>query len=280
MKFLPSHSTVVAYTALFFALTTGAYAAIKLPADSVTTRHIKKDAVTGAKVKDGTLAAADFAKGQLPAGTAGAAGPAGPAGPAGARGPEGAKGEAGPTGAAGATGPMGPTGPAGKDATLGKMHRIVASDPFVPKTEGEFVKVCSSLDNWIPHSANERVIGWWAATGQEEDGFKVTTDCTNGFGLITPRDGVYALSLNWMWNSNPSGYRTLGLRIRRANGTEYVGESRVPAVSGTETAQNVNSTVRLLKGDLIQAYVIQTSGNALGMVRDGRTSLTAQFVAP
>jgi hypothetical protein len=71
---------VVAFLALFVALSGTSYAVSQLPAKSVGTKQLKSNAVTGAKVKDGSLRAADFRPGQLPAG------PAGPTGPAGASG--------------------------------------------------------------------------------------------------------------------------------------------------------------------------------------------------
>jgi hypothetical protein len=54
-----------------------------LPPSSVGTTHLRANAVTGAKVKDGSLTRRDFAAAQLPAGPAGPAGAAGPAGPPG-----------------------------------------------------------------------------------------------------------------------------------------------------------------------------------------------------
>jgi hypothetical protein len=60
-----------------------------LPRGSVGTTQLKAGAVTGLKVKDGTLAAADFKAGELPAG---AQGP---------RGDKGDKGDAGPSGMSG-----------------------------------------------------------------------------------------------------------------------------------------------------------------------------------
>jgi collagen type VII alpha len=67
---------------------------IKLPKNSVTTKQ----------VKDGSLLAADFKAGQLPAG------PAGPTGATGATGATGKSGEAGPKGDTGQTGQTGPAG--------------------------------------------------------------------------------------------------------------------------------------------------------------------------
>jgi hypothetical protein len=74
-----------------------------LPPNSVGAAQLKPNAVTGLKVKDGSLVAADFRKGQLPAGPAGATGPAGPQGPAGPAGPQGAQGQQGPQGPSPAT---------------------------------------------------------------------------------------------------------------------------------------------------------------------------------
>jgi hypothetical protein len=88
----------VALLALFVALGGTSYAAVQPPANSVGTKQIKKNAVTSAKVKNGSLRSADFAAGQLPAGAAGRAGPAGPAGPQGAAGPQGPKGDKGDKG--------------------------------------------------------------------------------------------------------------------------------------------------------------------------------------
>jgi hypothetical protein len=91
-------NNVVAYIALFVALSGSAYAATALPAGSVGTSQLKNGAVTAAKVKHRSLLALDFAAGRLPAGARGPAGPVG--GP-------------GQTGSAGAPGPPGGTGPAG-----------------------------------------------------------------------------------------------------------------------------------------------------------------------
>jgi hypothetical protein len=71
-KRLPSPALTVACLALLVALAGTGYAAIRLPRNSVTT----------VQVKDFSLLARDFKRGQLPAGPQGPAGPAGPAGAA------------------------------------------------------------------------------------------------------------------------------------------------------------------------------------------------------
>ena len=89
LKPCPSPASVLGGLALIIALGGTSYAALRLPANSVTSEQ----------VKNGTLLRKDFKAGQLPAGprgftgTTGAVGPAGPMGPAGAQGAKGAPGD-------------------------------------------------------------------------------------------------------------------------------------------------------------------------------------------
>jgi hypothetical protein len=99
-----TYANVMATIAVFLALGGGAYAAFKLPKNSVGTKQLKANAVNSAKVKNRSLLARDFKAGQLPAG---------PAGLQGATGPQGAPGAPCPAGDANCKGPTGPTGPAG-----------------------------------------------------------------------------------------------------------------------------------------------------------------------
>jgi hypothetical protein len=79
-------ANVVACLALFVALGGAGYAAFKLPKNSVGGKQLKKNAVTSAKVKNGSLLAQDFRAGQLPAGATGPRGGAGAPGVPGAPG--------------------------------------------------------------------------------------------------------------------------------------------------------------------------------------------------
>lgn len=119
-KHPPSAATVISIAALVIALGGAGYAAVAIPRNSVGTEQLKKSAVTSAKVRDYSLLARDFKKGQLPrgaqgdegpAGPVGATGPTGPAGPAGPEGPQGAQGPQGVAGATGAQGVAGAIGP-------------------------------------------------------------------------------------------------------------------------------------------------------------------------
>lgn len=80
---------VVACISLAVALGGVGVAANVLPVGSVGPRQIQKNAVTSIKVRNGSLVAADFRAGQLPAGPAGAKGDPGDPGPKGDSGPRG-----------------------------------------------------------------------------------------------------------------------------------------------------------------------------------------------
>lgn len=90
-----TYANVMATIAVFLALGGGAYAALRLPKNSVGSAQIKKNAVNSSKVGDGTLLARDFRARQLPAGAQGKQGPQGTQGPQGPQGVQGPKGVTG-----------------------------------------------------------------------------------------------------------------------------------------------------------------------------------------
>lgn len=93
-------SNVLSLAAIFIVLGGTSYAATKLATNAVKSRNIAKNAITSAKVKDGSLLRKDFKSGQIPAGPRG---PAGATGPAGAKGDKGDKGDIGPSSATSVT---------------------------------------------------------------------------------------------------------------------------------------------------------------------------------
>jgi hypothetical protein len=94
----PSPALVVACISLLVSLGGTSVAAVsQLARNSAGTPQLKSNAVISAKVKDRSLLARDFKRGQIPRGPAGPAGPQGAAGPAGERGPSGPSGAPGPS---------------------------------------------------------------------------------------------------------------------------------------------------------------------------------------
>lgn len=110
-----TYANVMATLAVLLACAGTSVAAVSMKASSVRSLHIAPNAVTSAKVKNGTLQRSDFARGVLGGvsakGAPGATGPQGATGPAGATGPQG---PAGPRGQQGIEGPRGEAGPQGE----------------------------------------------------------------------------------------------------------------------------------------------------------------------
>ena len=135
-------ANVISVLALFIALGGASYAAITLPRNSVGTKQIKRNAVTGAKIKSRAIGLSDLSRSVRT--RLAKAGPTGPAGP---------KGDTGATGATGATGPAGPlldTLPSGR--TLRGTY--AASD--VAGAAGETIRDAPSFafpvsEGWTSH---------------------------------------------------------------------------------------------------------------------------------
>ena len=148
-----TYANVMATLALFVALGGSSYAAVKLAANSVSSKHIKNgqvktadlggNSVLSTKVKDGSLLASDFAPGQLPKGDQGPPGPQGIQGlqgPAGPRGEQGAQGEQGDQGE--------PGQPAQPEILTYTGHVVInpadGTNETVLSLPGDFVVSCSS----------------------------------------------------------------------------------------------------------------------------------------
>jgi hypothetical protein len=111
-----TYANVVGTLALFIALGGGAYAATKLP----------KNSVTAVQVKNGSLLAKDVKKRQV---KPGAIGPVGATGAKGAAGLGGPAGGFGPQGATGADGDAGLTGQARVYASVTSTGQVITSPP-------------------------------------------------------------------------------------------------------------------------------------------------------
>ena len=160
MFFTARKATILAATAVIIAVfgsTPLGQAAgnLILPRNSVGATQLKKNAVSGLKVMDGTLSAADFKAGSLPAGPKGDAGPQGAQGPAG---PKGAMGLVGPKGATGLVGPKGATGlagPAGPSGVSGfQVVTATAGPPSRASTPSSASPVRAARRSWVAGSGS------------------------------------------------------------------------------------------------------------------------------
>ena len=137
-------ANVMSTLALFIALGGASYAALRLPKNSVSTRQIKNNAVTGPKIKSGAVDSSDLASSLRAQLSSGLQGPAGP------------KGEPGPTGATGPRGDTGPAGPLLDTLPSGRTLRGTYAASGVAAAAGETVRDAPSFalpvsPNWVPH---------------------------------------------------------------------------------------------------------------------------------
>ena len=165
----PSPALVVACLALGVALTGTSYAVTALPRSSVGTPQLKANAVNSAKVKNRSLKAADFARGQLPAGAAG---------PVGATGPQGAAGAPGATGAAGPAGPQGSPGLSGR--------QVVSAFQFAgPGTYGGLTAECPAGKVVLGGGVNTATPSAIITTSRPEGAGWLGRAFNNGAGTVT-----------------------------------------------------------------------------------------------
>ena len=188
---------VVALVALFVALGGGAYAALKLPANSVGAAQLKKSAVTPAKLSPAAKTALSTPG---PKGAAGARGPDGPRGEAGPRGDSGAKGDAGP---------KGDTGSAGPGASILNYDEAASATPTA-KTLGTVLGVTFSATCSIP-ATEEAEVKVFVTTSDGSLRWDVGTEATDP---PTPTNEGRSTSIN-----APPGTVTAPLPVAAATAT-------------------------------------------------------------
>jgi hypothetical protein len=157
-----TYANVMATLAVFMVLGGGAYAATRLPANSVGSKQLRNNAVTSSKVKDRSLLAKDFKSGQLPAG------PRGPQGAGGARGPQGTTGS---PGSALAFAHITPTG----DVNSGWALDAANSKNVSSTVAGSHGAACVDVTGATPRNAVAQLD---QAVGFSDDRIRLTLDPT------------------------------------------------------------------------------------------------------
>ncbi len=84
--------------------------------------------------------------------------------------------------------------------------------------------------------------------------------------VCVPRDGIYVVSGQILWDRDPDGARWISIGIR--NSTYPVAEHS-PAANVSHMRQAISSPVRLLRGQCLHLSGLQTSGGRLGLHSGG-----------
>jgi hypothetical protein len=170
----PSPAMVVACAALFVSLSGVGYAAIVLPANSVGTKQLKRNAVTSAKVKQYSLLRSDFKRGQIP---------------------QGPKGPQGPQGVPGAQGIQGPKGDPGTPAT--RLWAYVSPTGTIRGGSG-VVASSRVFDGYYSVSFNQSIVNCAATATYLRESNDVGFNLSNHFGITRFSTTEFRINI---WNS-------------------------------------------------------------------------------
>jgi hypothetical protein len=275
-----TYANVMSTIAVFCVLGGGAYAAIRIPNNSVGTKQLKKNAVTSPKVKNGSLLASDFKAGVLP-----------DVGGFQRRGlSTSCTGTDKVTGLA-ATGdvtcagdPTAPTGPAGGDLAGSYPTPTLAAGAVGPSKLGTLpaARVYSATAQSIL-TAHTTLI---AFPDEEFDNANLHDPAVDNSRLTAPIAGLYELNGALAWDPNATGSRQITLlkNLSAFVATDVTtGNATNSDTSVSFIGQTISSLVRLDAGDSVEMSARQTSGVTLNTVNTANHSapvLSMTWVGP
>lgn len=107
-------------------------------------------------------------------------------------------------------------------------------------------------------------------------------DCAAGMQsrLTAPVDGIYAVSAEITWPSDPDGHRSLSLLKTDIGGSTAVANDLTSAISGAGTQQAVSTLADLNSGEFVEIEASHTSGDPLTLGASIDTYLAMAWIGP
>jgi len=271
----PTHSTIVAYVALFAALSGSAFAISK---GAVKSKHIAKNAVRAKQIATNAVGTAEILNGAV-------------------------------TNPKLATGAVTNTKLAAGAVDAGKvLDNSLTDDELAPSAQFNGAAADGDLDGTYPNPTLEASsvaatevsngtigtaefsAGIPAArvtnTGDQafaELGFETVafnserydtasmhSNVTNNSRLTAPVDGLYLVNASTRWESDLDGIRQLSIQGEIGGSTIQLGSSDVPSTGFTN--QTVSTVVQLSAGDYVEIEVRHDSGGSLNLDKANQSS--------
>jgi hypothetical protein len=98
---------------------------------------------------------------------------------------------------------------------------------------------------------------------QSDPNGTIHSDSVNNTRLTCRTAGVYHIGCNIEWAANATGDRRVWIHVN--DSATYAFASQNAVAGGTNTQQNINTSILLAANDYVQVAVIQTSGGALNV---------------
>jgi hypothetical protein len=95
--------------------------------------------------------------------------------------------------------------------------------------------------------------------------------------LTAPVAGIYRMSTNLLWESNPTGQRELIFELNAASPLSHHIPAFVTAPATAGDMQQLSTEIKLAAGDFVEVRVLQSSGGSLNVTAN---FFTMSWVAP